>query len=1226
MNQVAALDPLALPLHGRQVIEASAGTGKTWTLSALYLRLVLGLRDPIEPKAALGAPLLPPQILVMTFTEAATAELRERIRQRLGEAAQAFGAKGPGKDAFLNQLRDRIDPRWHASCVQRLENAAQWMDEAAIHTIHGWSLRMLREHAFDSQSLFEQTRLEDVSGLQRQTVQDHWRRWFYPLKSSDAQWIHREVAASPKALLEKLLPLWRHMERSPQSLAQGLAWSAHTPPTLCAERAVWAAQLAAQGAAARLAWDDPAIAALQQAAVQGQLDLRSYSAANLPRWLAQMQTWRQGADIDPQVLVRFGRSTLAAKKWVDVPAASVFTQIDQYLASAEQGPAFVERLLQHAASASWQAMQASKTQSGQFDFSDLLQRLHAALQQTDGRMAQAVRDQYPVALVDEFQDTDPWQCGSLERVYAAQAGVCWVMIGDPKQAIYSFRGADLKTYLQARANAHHENPGAVHVLTHNHRSTPALVDAVNHVFGQHPKPFANLAFSAVLPARAPSPADAATTPQARGLSVWVVQDSAANKDTLGKGRFEALMAQAAAEHIAQSLQSQRIQAGQIAVLVRGHHHHRLMRQALQQRGVASVYLSERDSVYHSEEAMDLWHWLHALSAPRNTARLRAALATRLWGLPAHTLPDNLADGGALDDWQALAHGWHQTWVRAGVWPMLQQWMHADTRMGSTLAQRLLASADGERRINDLLHLGELLQHAGTRLSGCVALVRFLGEHIQSTSPPLDSAHMRLESDAQRVQIITYHKSKGLEYPWVWVPFLSSFGKPADGAQPATPVLEAEPTPGEDEVGSDEDMRLIYVALTRAREAAWVGMGLVTGELREASAKVGLLRSAPCELLQRTNKKDLMDRLESAWGPCPDIHIKALEASAIEAQKSMYVGTSPQLDFSRLATPRPLNPTRWWTASFSAMTRQLDAELAIQASDEVHPDTPALNPQTSPYTPMPDMADSVGNETSSCEEGDPPATRHAPWQVFPAGARSGLLLHDLLQWQCERGWPLAQAKPSEPALAIGPWPDLVARKAMALDLSEAQTALITPWLHALLCTPLPTPVPNAPPLILGQLQSTQAWAEMPFTLAVSSASTQAIDALISAHVLPGLARRALWPQRLNGMLTGVMDLVFDHHGRYGVLDYKSNRLDNYQSPDLDAAVMDHRYDVQYVLYTLALHRLLQVRLPNYDYEQHMGGAVYVFLRGIDQPGAGVHLHRPARALIEALDALLKKEVA
>ena len=1226
MIQPAALDPLALPLHGRQVIEASAGTGKTWTLSALYLRLVLGLRDPIEPQAALGPPLMPPQILVMTFTEAATAELRERIRQRLGEAAQAFGPQGPGADAFLTQLRDRIQPHWHASCVQRLEHAAQWMDEAAIHTIHGWSLRMLREHAFDSQSLFEQTRLEDVSALQRQTVQDHWRRWFYPLGTSDAQWLHSEVAASPQALLERLLPIWRHMERSPDNLAQAMSWATHTPPIICAQRAAWAQQLAVLGEAARSAWDDAAIAALQQAAAQGQLDLRSYSAAHLPRWLARMQAWRQGADIDPQVLSRFGRKTLMAKNWVDAPPASVFAQIDQYLAHTEQGSLFVDQMLNHAASAGWQAMQASKNHSGQFDFSDLLQRLHAALQQADGRMAQAVRDQYPVALVDEFQDTDPWQCGSLERVYAAQAGVCWVMIGDPKQAIYSFRGADLTTYLQARAKAQHENPDAVHVLTHNHRSTPALVNAVNHVFGEHPKAFVTLDFPTVLPARPTPPILQSQPMQASGLSVWVVQDNAAHKDTLGKGRYEDLMAQAAAEHIAQSLQNQCIQAGQMAVLVRGHHHHRLIRQALQQRGVASVYLSERDSVYHSEEAMDLWHWLHALSAPRNTARLRAALATRLWGLPAHTLPDSLADNGALDDWQTLAHAWHQTWVRAGVWPMLQQWMHADNRLGSSLAQRLLASPDGERRINHLLHLGELLQHAGTRLSGCEALVRFLGEQIQSRSPPLDSAHMRLESDAQRVQIITYHKSKGLEYPWVWVPFLSSFGRPTDAAQRPAPVSEAEPTPGEDEVGSDEDMRLIYVALTRAREAAWVGLGPVTGELREASAKEGLLRSAPCELLQRTTKKDLMDRLQSAWGTCTDIHITALEANTIEAQKSMYLGPSPQLDFSRLATPRPLNPTRWWTASFSAMTRQLDAELAIQASDEVHPDAPELSPQPAADTPLPVVADPLDKATSWIPVGERQATQLSRWQVFPAGARSGLLLHDLLQWQCEHGWPLAHDGPTETALAPGAWPGVVARKAMALDLTEVQTALINPWLQALLRTPLPTPMQNAPPLILGQLKPTQAWAEMPFTLAVSSAATQAIDALICAHVLPGLARRALWPQRLNGMLTGVMDLVFEHHGRYGVLDYKSNRLDNYQAPDLNAAVLDHRYDVQYVLYTLALHRLLQVRLPHYDYDQHMGGAVYVFLRGIDQAGAGVHWHRPARALIEALDALLKKEVA
>ncbi len=1203
MSQAAILNPLTLPLMGRQVIEASAGTGKTWTLSALYLRLVLGLRAPMDSaNQTLGEPLMPPQILVMTFTEAATAELRERIRQRLGEAARAFASPQLAADPYLMALRQGVDPDWHALCVHRLEQAAQWMDEAAIHTIHGWSLRMLREHAFDSHSLFDQTRLEDVIGLQRQTVQDHWRQWFYPLDPVHAQWIHHEVAATPDALLELLQPRWRQMERDPQGLAQALHAPALTPSEICAQRQAWAEQLAAQAQQVRQAWDDSAISALQQAAAQKKLNLRTYSSAHLPRWLGQMQAWRDGADTDPKLLARFARSTLMNEKWTDAPVGSVFDRIDAYLAEAAKGPAFVDQLIAHAASACWQAMQTGKTHSAQFDFSDLLQRLHTALLQDDGRMAGSVRLQYPVAMVDEFQDTDPWQYGSLQRIYAGQSQTCWVMIGDPKQAIYSFRGADLNTYLLARSQALQENAQALHVLSHNHRSTPALVSAVNHVFAQHPQAFGRIDFQAVQPARA-AQAEASAATQATGLSVWVVKDPQASKDSLNKGRFESLMAQAAAEHIAQQLQAQTVQAGEIAVLVRGHHHHRLMRQALRQRGVASVYLSERDSVYQSDEALDLWQWLHALSEPRNTSRLRAALATRLWGWAAEDLPVALADGATLDHWQTLAHAWHQTWVRAGVLPMLHQWMHEPFGNGTSLAQRLLAQTDGERRIHNLLHLGELLQHAGARLSGCVALVRYLGEQIQTDSPPLESAQMRLESDAQRVQIITYHKSKGLEFPWVWVPFLSSFGKPPEPGSSTKRHDEPPMDADEAEPGSDEDMRLIYVALTRAREAAWVGMAQVSGELREASNKGPLLRSAPCELLQRETKSDLLPRLTAAWGDGEGIRITEIDATAMESQRTVYKAATPRLDFSRLNTPRPRAHQRWWTASFSAMTRQLDADWVTEASDEVHP-------QALPEEPAP----------SDRPVGDAPAA----WQDFPAGARSGLLLHDLLQWQCEHHWPLAQQ--DLPAAAYPAWPALVSRKAMALNLSEAQLAMIQPWLQALLRTPLPMPAPSIPPLVLGQLQAHQAWAEMPFTLAVSNASTAAVDALISAHVMPGRARPALGVQRLNGMLTGVMDLVFEHQGQYGVLDYKSNRLNNYQPAELEAAVLDHRYDLQYVLYTLALHRLLQVRLPHYDYDQHMGPCVYVFMRGIDQPGAGVHLHKPARALIEALDALFKEASA
>jgi exodeoxyribonuclease V beta subunit len=243
---------------------------------------------------------------------------------------------------------------------------------------------------------------------------------------------------------------------------------------------------------------------------------------------------------------------------------------------------------------------------------------------------------------------------------------------------------------------------------------------------------------------------------------------------------------------------------------------------------------------------------------------------------------------------------------------------------------------------------------------------------------------------------------------------------------------------------------------------------------------------------------------------------------------------------------------------------------------------------------------------------------SPWQSFPAGARYGTLLHDLLDWLSQNEWPVAEGQ--APVWAQQAWADLLTRKASWLQLDDAQCAQLTPWLQAVVQTPLPLDELNAKPLTLGQLTREHMWPEMEFNLEVSHVPATVLDRHIQAHVFDGTPRPALQARVLQGMLTGSLDLVLQHDGRYWVVDYKSNKLPSYEPATLQDAVLHKRYDVQYVLYTLALHRLLKVRLPNYDYKQHMGGAVYVFLRGINAEGAGVHLHRPAQALIEMLDAL------
>jgi exodeoxyribonuclease V beta subunit len=249
---------------------------------------------------------------------------------------------------------------------------------------------------------------------------------------------------------------------------------------------------------------------------------------------------------------------------------------------------------------------------------------------------------------------------------------------------------------------------------------------------------------------------------------------------------------------------------------------------------------------------------------------------------------------------------------------------------------------------------------------------------------------------------------------------------------------------------------------------------------------------------------------------------------------------------------------------------------------------------------------------------PAAETVLPFNEFPAGSSYGTLLHDLLEWQFERGWPIADEAISQ--ALTREWTALLQRKAMRLKLDEAQCALLDGWVKQVATASLTWPGESNSDksLVLCALNRRNAWAEMAFTLPVQKLSANRIDSLIGRHILHGQTRSPLQPLQLEGMLIGFMDLVLEHDGKYFVLDYKSNRLPSYGADALQGAILAHRYDVQYTLYVLALHRLLKSRIADYDYEKHVGGALYWFLRGLDQPGAGLFFDRPPKTLIESLD--------
>jgi exodeoxyribonuclease V beta subunit len=372
------------------------------------------------------------------------------------------------------------------------------------------------------------------------------------------------------------------------------------------------------------------------------------------------------------------------------------------------------------------------------------------------------------------------------------------------------------------------------------------------------------------------------------------------------------------------------------------------------------------------------------------------------------------------------------------------------------------------------------------------------------------------------------------------------------------------------------------------------------DLSKATAKAELKRSALSLLLKRETRGDLGQQLHKVWGPCPHIQVSDLPA---------LQGITYQAPAATSAPKDALTPTRhhhslWWTASFSAISRGLVSE---SKRDEAVADAIADERADEPPHGLAAVNAPASEPESICA-----------WQNFPAGARYGTLLHDLLEWLSQNNWPVTESQ--APEWAQQAWADLLARKASWLQLDDTQSAQLTPWLQAVVQTPLPLLELNAPPLTLGELTRDQMWPEMEFNLEVSHVPATVLDRHIQAHVLEGSPRPALQARVMQGMLTGSLDLVLQHDGRYWVVDYKSNKLPSYDPATLQDAVLHKRYDVQYVLYTLALHRLLKVRLPGYDYSQHMGGAVYAFLRGIQSPGAGLHLHRPSQTLIEGLDAL------
>lgn len=1190
---------LRLNGDGRTLIEASAGTGKTWTIAALYLRLLL--EDGRTPR----------QIVVTTFGDAAAQELRERVRRNIQWALNC-SASSTGT-ASVSPQEAWLRSRW-ADCDEvgeqdqkRLLTALAELDVAPITTLHSLCRRILTEHPFACGMPFSIGQLVASETVLEEVAADQWRH-LQQCEDEDTLW----QAAQP------LLASGR-MKLTPAWLRQQIA--------ACLKPGVSLPDASATAQRPDLSWG-PRVRCI----VEGDVYLNK--TAKLRRFLEALAQY-----IEDPAFIPDG-DTLEG--WENAPAATGVKkavlnapELTEVLALAAEcaTPARAELEAREAAffaqlaQAARQQMQQRLQTRNQLTYDDLLTRVHDALvrEQAAGTrvLADALYQAWPVALVDEFQDTDGIQYGILDAVYSDAQGASrgrLVMIGDPKQAIYGFRGGDIHAYLRAAARASDDDRLT---LGTNHRSSRPLVAALNELYAACGHALTDQGSAAIgyQPVEASNRRD--------GTPYWIGEDVCDKPLSIhylancpdGAEERRRLALETCANQIAELLESgkhrigeHRVSPSDIAVLLPTHHVIAQLRGLLRERRVPCVSAS-RASVFATDTARELQILLYAIANPGAIRPLRAAVATRLWGASFDELREWVDDPVR---WQGIAETFrelHGVWQAQGVLAITERLIAREA-----MHRRFLATVDGERTLTDLRHLGELLQEQAANMAGPEELIAWLDERRRLSAGQDDEggdvAQLRMESDSACVRLMTLHASKGLEFPIVFLPLMWAHGERDN----ASLWVVTNPHTGERQLQGndaakqaflleqqDERFRVLYVAMTRAIHACHV-MALPP----DRPAKRGSV--ATLKGTKRTALDVMMERAGAAVldpelaGRTP--HIDWVAGWAPDTAV-LFHGASKLGSSDRLARPEPASgggplPSRH---SFSSLNR-------------VHNVAPAVEEASAADESLPS-----GSTHATAHEGsgENPEGMREPHPALKAlrvvrGTEFGNAVHAVFENR-EVGQPvttqgalvrqcLADAGARVPASAA----DFVPRLAERLDAALAA----------------PLGLQTAPGLQLGQVSGSDLCPEMRFNLALGEVSLATLrDACVRhgyAHLVPNDRRT------ISGFLNGAIDLVFHHEGLFHVLDYKGNDLgdaiEGYEGPALDAAMQAAGYPFQALIYSVAVDRYLRQRMgASYRRGEHLGECVYLFIRAAGlSPTAGIWRHRFPDALIEDVSTVLDGRVA
>lgn len=1274
---LAGFKPLAL--------EASAGTGKTYSITTIFVRLIAqGLVKPQE-------------ILVVTFTELATAQMRDRIRTRLRDTLAGLtresdpGYKGDLEaDELVNWLITQGDPEVMAS---RIKLALASFDEINISTIHSFCYRMLLQNAFESGTDFGTELVSDIRQIIENFVYDYWTKISFntPTTLLDALYDNCSpgdlVALGSNIGLNKEITILPEVKKYDPQL-QG-RWMSLVDQLVTA----WELEKESLKEDLLKRAQDKILNGVSFKEATLLKHFESLDKVVLPK-LAKGNAFTDSKD-ELDSIKRFSHSFVVSK--INSGKKAAFDGLPPLAKSSH----LLDEMAGFRAEARTNQMSYLMEVRGNFlrelrdklpiqkakaqvmGFDDLLRNLRDALRdpKLGPQLKGAIRGQFKVAMIDEFQDTDPIQYQIFKDLFKADLNHRLIFIGDPKQSIYSFRMADIDTYLKAIEDVQMER-GRVLGLATNWRSDGPYVKALNHLYASSARPFNrdNIRYHEI---------DVPKHHEQKGWScsadnwqsslrlAWIVNDSCKDKlidkaTNLPQARKFAV--NFTAQDILRFLKSDaayldqtKVKAGDIAVIVSTHRQAIAVARALGKLGIPSVRRSQQN-IFQTKEVQVLIWLLRAILNPGNITALKTALVTDFIGIKASDLAA-LEDGDAFDGWHRNFSTWRETWERFGLMRLIRNILAECNSL-----ERIVEGIDGERRITNYLHLVQEIHKVGKTFGlGPEGQLEWL---IKAKTDGGDGGSeedlIRLESDEEAVKIVTIHAAKGLEFPFVWLPFLwdmkSSQSKnvifhrddgssgifahiaPEDDGDSRKTALELAR-----EEQFSEKMRLLYVGLTRAKHACTVvgafykdygesPLNHLIGSQGPGVAGDGTISLGPDpdETLELSEKDG---EILGAMGALASGSLGTIGAFPVMPRE--FLNESPWVDSQGvgfdLDTDRPLTrrlDNQWQRSSFSGMLRSGLERTAADIEGEA-------------YTKQDDDS-GVGDGVVHFDDQPKGVCPQGPVDLdqYPRGAHVGDLIHDILE--------LSDFSGGEPRLEtiVGEQVKLASIEE-PLSLVNGDKISLTESLQKALQTPLGLIGTPERELKLSSLPRGDTVRELEFHLAVKGGLDGSKGARVTHRNLVaafgdnpdprGIVKTYLpYLEKLefsefHGYLTGFIDLIFrwapgadvnNRDKKWYVVDYKSNRLarsidapslwSDYLTENLPQKMAESHYFLQYHLYVMVLHRYLQGRLDGYDYERHFGGIYYLFIRGMQgEKGigdTGIFRDRPPLARIEALSRL------